>query len=478
MNSIHIFIIFHLLVVAGFNTQLIAAGELYFSEKKAIRRVSVDNQGNFGKIETLFTDRSVKADSITSIEVHTDQGKIYWVNHWTENSINSSELKWANLDGSNQEVIAFKQGGGVEMWGINSPIGDIALGLDVNKLFWGTRGMTGRIFCSDLDGTNVRTLMMADCGGLAFYNNTLYWMDWLGAGNQIIRADLDCLLLLPAECIGDCLYKQAPECIESQAISDSNNGFISGIALDETMNKVYTISSNVARDNSGQLIFDDSIIRYDSFIKEGINDLPEFVSSFKLDRVDRNRKINIDIDPDSGVLYWTHFYDNMIHSLDTNGNKNMNHLSGLNYPRAITFVKYPKQCDSAHVALSDISILTDSVRSADKMLDGDYRTYWRGGNRTNKKGWSIIIELAHGEIISDLNFIGHNHHNIESFDVSALTTSGDTIIIASNVTANGSKVTTIPFGNSEEVVKIHLEIKEISGRRPKISELWVTATRN
>jgi len=253
-------------------------GDIYFSDGNTIRRVTTNNSGD---VEELFTDS--RADEITTIKIDVDRGKIYWVNHWVVSDIdpvrNGGELKRADLNGDNEEILYSKVGLGVGFWGLISPIGGFALDLSHDKIFWGTHGMAGRIYKANLDGSDRKSLAFADSGGLDVSDNTIYW----GEGNVINRADLDCLSFGVIENYFACIESKLP--IETGSVYDSP------IVIDADNKKLYAFDGAENR-----------IVRYDSFVHEGINDEFEvLVSDVERDEM----SIGIAIDPEAEKMYWT-----------------------------------------------------------------------------------------------------------------------------------------------------------------------------
>lgn len=154
-----------------------AQTKIYWTNATAnpnIQRSNLDGSD----LETIVTVWDLVWNSaapwIEGLAIDPEEGKIYWAGNYLPNG----RIQRANLDGSNQEVLAET--------GLQGP-GDVMLDLENRKLYWVD---AGEIYRSDLDGTNIENPIGSLALTLALdpVRGKLYWT---GVGLNIMRSDLD-----------------------------------------------------------------------------------------------------------------------------------------------------------------------------------------------------------------------------------------------------------------------------------------------
>lgn len=134
---------------------------------------------------SLTPESSVAGYSCNGVEFDEVNGKMYWVDSGMFHKVNGANdyLARADIDGSNQEILASVLGGR-----------DIALDNTNAKIYWADNSAAPTIKRAALDGSSVETIIST---GISFVtgldideaNEKLYWLD-LPSG-KIQRSDLD-----------------------------------------------------------------------------------------------------------------------------------------------------------------------------------------------------------------------------------------------------------------------------------------------
>ena len=173
----------------------IAGGKMYWTDtwNWKIRCADLDGSNVTDLVDLLVTEIGASARDIA---VDIVSGKMYWTSvEWTDAESGTTAKIWcSDLDGSNVTDLVTKQG----------HINGIALDVADGKMYtsWGERDNTtetwnSKIQCSDLDGSNV-TDLVTEAGyppeGIALdvSSGKMYWTSWGEWGEATIRsANLD-----------------------------------------------------------------------------------------------------------------------------------------------------------------------------------------------------------------------------------------------------------------------------------------------
>lgn len=140
----------------------------------SIMRSNLDGSG----AEVILSEEMDAEFAIPSLAVHSPSGRIYWTN------ANTNEIKRADFDGSNIEVIAQT---------VVNPLG-IAVDPVGEKVYWSTSELfltASTIERADLDGSNRELILTPSSATYALAVDPVGGHLYYGSANEVLRANLD-----------------------------------------------------------------------------------------------------------------------------------------------------------------------------------------------------------------------------------------------------------------------------------------------